>query len=349
MADAAARAPDQSNVMTGAAGAGGMRSGAGSPADAAPVQRDEPMMMMMTMMPASMDAGAPMSEPSMTGTSVDAGASDPNAHGDAAPEDSAAASTDAADDATTDAAVNTQTDAGVEDASTDAQPATDAEVDAAADADTDAAVDAVTDAEVDAALDAAADAAVDAEADAGLDAGVDAGSDAAADAAVDTGIPDAVVPPDGSPGQICASCGGCEERQGIKGSDHVSTPVSYPDPPPTSGNHNPCWARWQIYDTPVRPERWVHNLEHGGVVLLYNCADGCPTELAQLKQFFSTHKQMVLTGYAAMPTKFAIVAWGRRLVTNCVDLAAFDAFYKAYWDHATESNNSQPDPMCPPN
>lgn len=40
--------------------------------------------------------------------------------------------------------------------------------------------------------------------------------------------------------------------------------------PPVSGEHYPIWARWQIHTDPLARGYYVHNLEHGGVVFLYN-------------------------------------------------------------------------------
>ena len=39
--------------------------------------------------------------------------------------------------------------------------------------------------------------------------------------------------------------------------------------PATSGLHNPATAIWNLYDQPVPQINYVHNLEHGGVVVQY--------------------------------------------------------------------------------
>jgi hypothetical protein len=39
--------------------------------------------------------------------------------------------------------------------------------------------------------------------------------------------------------------------------------------PATSGLHNPVTAIWNLYDQPVPQINYVHNLEHGGVVIQY--------------------------------------------------------------------------------
>jgi hypothetical protein len=66
---------------------------------------------------------------------------------------------------------------------------------------------------------------------------------------------------------------GCNvENFAGQGSRHVDTlPANfeYNSDPPTTGPHNAAWAPWGAYDDPVDPLRFVHNLEHGGVVVLY--------------------------------------------------------------------------------
>jgi hypothetical protein len=42
--------------------------------------------------------------------------------------------------------------------------------------------------------------------------------------------------------------------------------------PPASGDHLPTWGTWGMHESPLARAHYVHNLEHGGVVLLYNCA-----------------------------------------------------------------------------
>lgn len=65
------------------------------------------------------------------------------------------------------------------------------------------------------------------------------------------------------PGQVIADLG----------RDHVadSTSVSYNSNPPTSGPHNPDWERPGIYDKPLNDRKLVHSLEHGYVIISYNC------------------------------------------------------------------------------
>ena len=152
----------------------------------------------------------------------------------------------------------------------------------------------------------------------------------------------------GEPGPLCASCGGCEEVIEVTSTMHTNNPVTYPDPPPTSGPHNPCWGRWGVHDVPLAAERWVHNLEHGGVIFLYNCPDGCDQEVAAIKQINRHRHRTIITAYDDLPTRFGVVSWGHRLLSDCLDLDAFNAFYEQNFDHAPESNGNPPNPNCPP-
>ena len=59
-------------------------------------------------------------------------------------------------------------------------------------------------------------------------------------------------------------------RMPDRGGGHVpeGQPVPYPSYPPTSGPHWPRPAPWGVYDFEIAPEVYVHNLEHGGIVVL---------------------------------------------------------------------------------
>jgi hypothetical protein len=147
-------------------------------------------------------------------------------------------------------------------------------------------------------------------------------------------------------GEVCASCGGCEEMLPVRSAQHVSGPVAYPDNPPVGGPHSACWGPWGVQEVPVRVERWVHNLEHGGVVLLYRCEGGCEAELQQLRAFVSAHPRTVLTAYDALPARFAAVSWGFRLLSDCLDLGALESFYAEHYDRGPESIASAPPVQC---
>lgn len=146
---------------------------------------------------------------------------------------------------------------------------------------------------------------------------------------------------------VCDQCGACAEEVELGPATHELEPIDYADPPPAGGPHNGCWASWGVYETEVPDDNWVHNLEHGGIIFLYRCDGDCDGHLPALTSLAQRLDRTLLTPYAALPTRFAVVAWGRRLLTDCYDEAAFEAFHEGYYDRAPESVASDAPPGCP--
>jgi hypothetical protein len=68
-----------------------------------------------------------------------------------------------------------------------------------------------------------------------------------------------------------AGCGELEEFKS-EGQGHTTDPsekVDYKHNPPHSGQHYQVPLDWGLYDTEQRDVEWVHNLEHGHIVMLY--------------------------------------------------------------------------------
>ena len=93
----------------------------------------------------------------------------------------------------------------------------------------------------------------------------------------------------------------------------------YNSDPPTSGPHLPYIAPWGIHTEPIPRQLQVHNLEDGGVIVQYNCPDGCTDLVGKLKAIVSGYeRQVILAPYPGMKTRLALTAWTR--------LDAFDDF-----------------------
>lgn len=150
--------------------------------------------------------------------------------------------------------------------------------------------------------------------------------------------------------ESCAACdAGCvQESLPNRGADHVSGDVDYEDAPPASGDHWACWAPWGTADAEVPPEQWVHNLEHGGVVFLYNCPDGCDADVATLTDFVNALPtgRALLSSYTEMDSSFAAVAWQERLLLDCLDTDALWDFFEAHVGQAPEDVTSDPSESC---
>lgn len=146
---------------------------------------------------------------------------------------------------------------------------------------------------------------------------------------------------------ICTADGDCEEALEVGAALHQEGTIDYPDSPPAGGMHNPCWGDFGVHDDELPAENWVHNLEHGAVVFLHDCPDGCADELADLAALVEPRPFALLTPYPGLPTRFAVVAWGYRLQTDNLDLDAFEAFYDRHHDQAGESSSSGAPSGCP--
>ena len=158
----------------------------------------------------------------------------------------------------------------------------------------------------------------------------------------------------------CAACGGAPSSpSGVppasgggggtqvlnEGWVHVSegTPVSYRSNPPASGPHYPVWAHYQEYKTAVERPYWVHNLEHGAIVLLYR-PDATAANVAALASVFRAlpadpecgHARALLTPDPLLPRQVAAVAADWVLTADAVDAVALQAFALAHRNHAPE-------------
>jgi Protein of unknown function (DUF3105) len=114
----------------------------------------------------------------------------------------------------------------------------------------------------------------------------------------------------------------------------VSTKVNYAFCPPTSGTHfsvgggvAPLKRDFYGPDKVERPGNWIHNLEHGGVAILYK---GTPTQDIQdsMKSVMDSAppgekaatcgvpNQVIVVRFDDMTTPFAVVAWDRAMLLD---------------------------------
>jgi Protein of unknown function (DUF3105) len=119
------------------------------------------------------------------------------------------------------------------------------------------------------------------------------------------------------------------------GNRHVGTLTveipPYNSDPPTSGPHLPYIAPWGIHTEPIPKQLQVHNLEDGGVVVQYNCPDGCSDLVAKLRAIVSGYeRQVILAPYPGMKTRIALTAWTRLDAFDDFDERRVRAFITAY-------------------
>ncbi|MBI4639475.1 MAG: DUF3105 domain-containing protein [Candidatus Tectomicrobia bacterium] len=80
--------------------------------------------------------------------------------------------------------------------------------------------------------------------------------------------------------------------------------------PPTSGPHVEDHPEQQISDRPVPKEIQVHVLEHGGIMIQYNCQN-CDDLISKLGEIAKRYKDVYLAPYPDMDAKIALTAWGK--------------------------------------
>lgn len=123
------------------------------------------------------------------------------------------------------------------------------------------------------------------------------------------------------------------------GADHIDegtqTPVTYNSNPPSSGPHWPVASVWGVYDIPEPDERYVHNLEHGGIWISYKPTLPAET-IAQLKDFAKRYRKVVVTPREANDSNIALAAWTRVQKLDSFDERTIIQFIEAHYDQGPE-------------
>jgi hypothetical protein len=166
---------------------------------------------------------------------------------------------------------------------------------------------------------------------------------------------DALLPPatpaDPVNGQVVQDMG----RQHVQ----VGTSVAYAVCPPASGQHyssagkGPIPPRLYGPDDVVEPQSWVHNLEHGGLVVLYRCGSTCAEAAIEPLRALLTglpespvcgldpgQLSPVVARFDQMAAPFAALLWDRILFLQTADVAAISSFYTAW------AERQNPEHLC---
>jgi hypothetical protein len=177
--------------------------------------------------------------------------------------------------------------------------------------------------------------------------GTTGGAAGAADAAGASMGGNAGVPSDAGEAGLGGAGGGngclpLVEEQPLSKGVHVTTcsAIDYATNPPSSGQHYPVWAAFGAYDFPLPRGFWVHNLEHGAVVVTYNCPAGCADEVAAATAWLATLSadstcsagppRVLLVPDPKLDVRWAASSWGFTLRSGCFDAAAFSDFYSSH-------------------
>lgn len=131
----------------------------------------------------------------------------------------------------------------------------------------------------------------------------------------------------------------------------IGTAIEWDSNPPSSGPHFPIWAAYQAYTSPVPRGYYVHNLEHGAIVFVYQCDDAaCPDVAAALQSVSDAipddplctaagqgvRVRTVITPDPLIDVPVAAAAWGWVYRAQCVDLPTLTAFAMQHYAQGPE-------------
>jgi hypothetical protein len=133
------------------------------------------------------------------------------------------------------------------------------------------------------------------------------------------------------------------QRFPIQGQQHITPGQAHPaynSDPPTSGWHYDTPLASGFHDTPVADEQVVHNLEHGHVVISYDCSKlaECQGTKERLQELLRRYRNWKVT---AVPRQnadaaIALTAWGWLDKLDSYDEARITAFIDVWRDRGPE-------------
>jgi hypothetical protein len=139
----------------------------------------------------------------------------------------------------------------------------------------------------------------------------------------------------------------------------VGTDIQWNSNPPSSGEHYPVWAAYRDYGLLVPPKTvprgyYVHDLEHGAIVLLYQCptgdcggggiagqlqavADSLPADPLCVQLNNGVRVRTVITPDPLINSPVAAAAWGWTYTADCVDAPTLRQFALAHYGQGPEA------------
>jgi hypothetical protein len=142
-----------------------------------------------------------------------------------------------------------------------------------------------------------------------------------------------------------------QETFTLQGNQHISADApnsfTYNSIPPSSGPHYENIVDWGIWAQPQPYEFLLHNLEDGGVVIYYQCPEGCPDTVKALEEvvqpYLNANRRLILVPndptwrdsagvlrHNDMGATIAATAWGKVLKLDTVDTAKLQTFVDKY-------------------
>lgn len=125
-------------------------------------------------------------------------------------------------------------------------------------------------------------------------------------------------------------------------SNHVDTPVTYPQSPPVGGDHASAWLNCGVYSQPVPAENAVHALEHGAVWATYDPAV-VPAEGVEALRKALPATYVVLSPLEGTASPIMLSAWGAQVGLDSPDDKRVEQFVSKFWQ---SPNAPEPGAAC---
>nr|XP_018906401.1 PREDICTED: uncharacterized protein LOC109036564 [Bemisia tabaci] len=118
--------------------------------------------------------------------------------------------------------------------------------------------------------------------------------------------------------------------------------IEYDTNIPMFGNHRPAWAKWGEYVF-LPKQRWLHNLEHGAIVMLYHpCTH--PAFVSALREMVTgCLYRHIITADNSLSTShpMALVAWGHKILLSYPSEKVVKNFIRQYAKKGPEETSRQ--------
>ncbi len=129
----------------------------------------------------------------------------------------------------------------------------------------------------------------------------------------------------------------------------VGTPLTFPSDPPAGGSHYAEEFENGFYDEATLPQKpgdlagyLVHNLEHGYVILWYNCAKldetACNNLKSQIKTVMDSKNnfKLIAVPWKSIDMPLVMTSWGRLQRFEQFDAGSARTFIESNLNHAPE-------------
>jgi hypothetical protein len=110
--------------------------------------------------------------------------------------------------------------------------------------------------------------------------------------------------------------------------------------PPVGGPHCPVWLNCRVWAEAQERCEYIHNLEHGHMVMVYNCPSGCDDIVATLTAYFNSKavpRRILVVPDPLLKHRVAAMVWGWGYEGDTIDNDTLDTIYAHHDEEAPEA------------